>query len=94
MCGLIGFGTDTPGAARAHEADGLWVVPGSPYRAAAAVYAAIEVARTSGQPFLGTCSGFQYAVIEFARNVAGIADADHAETASGCAYGSSVASAC
>ena len=45
------------------------------------MYAAIRTARLSGQPFLGTCGGFQYAVLEFARNVAGIADADHAETA-------------
>src|SRR5262249_37527684 len=47
----------------------------------AAVYAAIRAARTSGQPFLGTCGGFQDAVIEFARSVAGILAADHAETA-------------
>lgn len=73
--------TDAAGQARISEADGLWVVPGSPYRDDAAVYAAITSARTSGQPFLGTCAGFQYAVVEFARNVAGIADADHAETA-------------
>jgi len=76
-------GTDTPAAASTGEADGLWVVSGSPYRDDAAVYAAINTARTTGQPFLGTCGGFQYAVIEFARNAAGIADADHAETATG-----------
>src|SRR3954465_8262758 len=73
-------GPDTPEAARSAEADAVWVVPGSPYRDDGAVYAAITAARTSGQPFLGTCGGFQYAVVEFARNVAGIADADHAET--------------
>lgn len=73
--------TDADDQSRISEADGLWVVPGSPYRDDAAVYAAITAARTSGQPFLGTCAGFQYAVVEFARNVAGIADADHAETA-------------
>lgn len=76
-------GTDTPDAARTAEADGLWVASGSPYRNDAAVYAAIEYARTSGQPFLGTCGGFQYAVVEFARNVAGLAGAEHAETATG-----------
>jgi CTP synthase (UTP-ammonia lyase) len=32
---------------------------------------------------LGTCGGFQYAVVEFARNVAGLFDANHAETAPG-----------
>jgi CTP synthase (UTP-ammonia lyase) len=74
-------GTDTPNAGKTADADGLWVVPGSPYRNDAAVYAAITVARTSGQPFLGTCGGFQYTVIEFARNVAGLPEAGHAETA-------------
>src|SRR5262245_52625841 len=75
------IGTDSPEVARIGEADALWVVPGTPYRNDAAVYAAITAARTSGQPFLGTCGGFQYTVVEFARNVAGIAGADHAETA-------------
>ena len=74
-------GTDTPDAGRTGQADAVWAVPGSPYRNDAAVYSAIEAARTSGQPFLGTCAGFQYAVVEFARNKAGIAGADHAETA-------------
>lgn len=73
-------GTDTPDAWRTADADGIWVVPGSPYRDDAAVYSAIAMARTSGQPFLGTCGGFQYAVIEFARHVAGIPDAEHGET--------------
>lgn len=30
-------------------------------------------------PLLGTCGGFQHVVIEYARNVLGIADAQHAE---------------
>jgi CTP synthase (UTP-ammonia lyase) len=75
--------TDTRDAMRTSDADGVWVVPGSPYRNDVAVYSAITAARTSGQPFLGTCGGFQYAVVEFARNVAGLTDADHAETAPG-----------
>jgi CTP synthase (UTP-ammonia lyase) len=74
-------GTDTTEAMQTLSADGLWVVPGSPYRSDAAVYLAITSARTSGQPFLGTCGGFQYTVIEFARHVAGVPDAGHAETA-------------
>jgi CTP synthase (UTP-ammonia lyase) len=73
-------GTDTPDAIRTSRADAVWAVSGSPYRNDAAVYSAIRSARESGQPFLGTCGGFQYAVVEFARNVAGIADAGHAET--------------
>jgi CTP synthase (UTP-ammonia lyase) len=74
--------TDSPDAKRTTDADGLWVASGSPYRNDDVVYAAIHAARTLGQPFLGTCSGFQYTVVEFARNVAGIANAGHAETAS------------
>jgi CTP synthase (UTP-ammonia lyase) len=60
--------------------DALWIVPGTPYRDDAAVYAAIERARAGGVPILGTCGGFQYMVVEFAANVAGIAGAAHAET--------------
>lgn len=72
--------TTSPEVSRVADADALWVVPGSPYRDDAVVYAAIRTARTSGQPFLGTCAGFQYAVVEFARNAAGITGAGHAET--------------
>ena len=43
----------------------------------------IEFARRRDWPFLGTCGGFQYAFIEFARNVLGIKDADSAENNSG-----------
>lgn len=72
--------TDSAEAAHTSEADALWVTPGSPYRNDEAVYQAIQAARSKGQPFLGTCGGFQYAAVEFARNVAGIDNAGHAET--------------
>jgi CTP synthase (UTP-ammonia lyase) len=68
------------GAALA-EFDGLWCVPGSPYRSVEGALTAIQVARERHIPFLGTCGGFQHAVIEYARNVLGWADAEHAETA-------------
>lgn len=58
----------------------IWAVPGSPYENTAGVLAAIRWARESGRPFLGTCGGFQHALIEFARNVLGLSAADHAET--------------
>lgn len=61
--------------------DGIWLVPGGPYRDDDAVIDAIHRARTGGIPFLGTCSGLQYAVIEYARHVLGQADASHAEAA-------------
>jgi CTP synthase (UTP-ammonia lyase) len=62
------------------EFDGVWLAPGTPYRNDEGVYALIGEAREGGVPFLGTCGGFQYSLVEFARNVAGIADAAHAET--------------
>jgi len=60
--------------------DGLWCVPESPYASTGRALAAIHFARENGTPFLGTCGGFQHALIEYARNVAGLDDADHAES--------------
>lgn len=68
-------------ASRLAGYDGLWCVPASPYRSMNGALLAIRHARERGVPFLGTCGGFQHAVIEYARNVLGWADADHAETA-------------
>ncbi|HUR57496.1 MAG TPA: hypothetical protein VM029_07290 [Opitutaceae bacterium] len=62
------------------DASAVWVVPASPYENAAGALDAIRFARETSRPFLGTCGGFQHALIEFARNVAGLARADHAET--------------
>ena len=59
--------------------DGLWASPGSPYKSMDGMLKGIEFARTRDWPFLGTCGGFQYAVIECARNVLGMKDADTAE---------------
>ncbi|MEU6977650.1 MULTISPECIES: hypothetical protein [unclassified Streptomyces] len=58
------------------EYDGIWVIPGSPYVNQAGVLLAIRTARTLGIPYLGTCGGFQHALIEYARNVLGIEDAE------------------
>jgi CTP synthase (UTP-ammonia lyase) len=68
-------------AQRISQFDGLWCVPGSPYRRMDGALLAIRFARESRRPFLGTCGGFQHAVIEYARDVLGWADAEHAETA-------------
>jgi CTP synthase (UTP-ammonia lyase) len=59
---------------------GIWCVPASPYANTEGVLAAIRFARESGRPFLGTCGGFQHALLEYARNVLGRGEADHAET--------------
>lgn len=61
--------------------NGLWCVPASPYRSMEGALLAIRFAREQGRPFLGTCGGFQHAVIEHARYVLDWSDAEHAETA-------------
>ena len=58
----------------------VWLVPASPYENMAGALAAVRCARETKRPFLGTCGGFQHALIEFARNAADLATADHAET--------------
>jgi CTP synthase (UTP-ammonia lyase) len=77
------IGTDAITAAPRQLAGhaGVWCVPGSPYKNMAGALSAIRFARETKRPFLGTCGGFQHALIEFARNVVGVTTADHAETA-------------
>lgn len=59
---------------------GFLIAPGSPYKSMSGVLKIIEYARTHKIPTLGTCGGFQHMIIEFARNVLSITDADHAES--------------
>jgi CTP synthase (UTP-ammonia lyase) len=76
-------GTDSltrTAAARLEGFDALWCAPGSPYRSMDGALRAIRYARENGRPFLGTCGGFQHAIIESLRNVAGFKEADHAES--------------
>jgi CTP synthase (UTP-ammonia lyase) len=68
----------SPRAAEAAGADAIWIAPGTPYVDDAAVLAAIDRAVDDGTPLLGTCGGFQYAVLALARR-AGLAAA-HAES--------------
>ena len=63
-----------------HTFDGFWCVPASPYRSMDGALQAIRFAREQRRPFLGTCGGFQHAVLEYARNVLGWSDAEHGET--------------
>ena len=65
---------------RVSSFDGLWGVPASPYRSLEGALQAIRFAREQGRPFLGTCGGFQHAILEYARHVLGWTDAEHAET--------------
>jgi CTP synthase (UTP-ammonia lyase) len=57
----------------------LWCAPGSPYQSMSGALQAIRFAREANVPFIGTCGGFQHVVIEYARNVLGFVDAQHAE---------------
>jgi CTP synthase (UTP-ammonia lyase) len=68
---------------RVSHCDGLWCVPASPYRSLEGALLAIRHAREARIPFLGTCGGFQHAVLEYARNVLHWSDATHAEISPG-----------
>ncbi len=58
----------------------LWAVPATPYKDMEGVLLVIKFARENNIPFLGTCGGFQHAVIEYFRNVIEIKDADLLES--------------
>jgi len=59
--------------------DGLWCVPASPYANTRGALSAIRFARQTARPFLGTCGGFQHALLEYAGAFWGIAKPAHAE---------------
>lgn len=59
--------------------DAVWCVPASPYRSMEGALAGIRHARIRRLPFLGTCGGFQHALLEYARNVLGLRDVGHGE---------------
>jgi CTP synthase (UTP-ammonia lyase) len=61
--------------------DAIWLAPGSPYASADGAFAAVRTAREQGIPFLGTCGGFQHALIEYARHVCGLPGVENAEVA-------------
>ena len=61
------------------DLDGVIVPGGFGYRGIEGKISAIEYIRKNNIPFLGICLGLQCAVIEFARNVCGIDDANSSE---------------
>lgn len=61
------------------EADGILVPGGFGNRGIEGKITAAEYARTNDVPYLGICLGMQTAVIEFARNVCGLTDANSGE---------------
>ena len=59
--------------------DAGWVVPASPYASYENALSAIQYLREHNKPFLGTCGGYQHALVEFARNVLGFEQAGISE---------------
>jgi CTP synthase len=67
------------GPALLADADGILVPGGFGNRGTRGMMKAAEIARDRRIPYFGICYGFQWATVEFARNVAGLADADSTE---------------
>lgn len=59
--------------------DGILVAPGFGERGLEGKIRAVQLAREQKIPFFGICLGMQMAVIEYSRNVAGLADANTTE---------------
>lgn len=64
--------------------NGVIVAPGFGSRGIEGKISAIQYVREQNIPFLGICLGMQMAVIEYARNVKGLADANSAEMDAAC----------
>ncbi|MFX1501678.1 MAG: CTP synthase [Promethearchaeota archaeon] len=58
---------------------GFLIAPGGPYNNIENAIKTIQFARENKIPCLGTCSGFQHIIIEYARNVLGYKNAQHEE---------------
>jgi CTP synthase len=61
------------------DADGILVPGGFGLRGTRGMMRAARVARERGIPFFGICYGFQWAAVDFARNVCGLEGADSTE---------------
>jgi CTP synthase len=70
---------NTPCDSELCEVDGILVAGGFGYRGVEGKIEAIKYARENNIPFLGICLGMQLTLIEFARNVLGIEDANSVE---------------
>ena len=67
------------GASLLADADGILVPGGFGSRGTRGMMKAAEYARQHDVPFFGICYGFQWATVEFARNVCGLEGADSTE---------------
>ncbi|MDH5464140.1 MAG: CTP synthase (glutamine hydrolyzing), partial [Thiovulaceae bacterium] len=62
-----------------HDVDGILVAGGFGERGVEGKIKAIEYARVNNIPYLGICLGMQLSVVEYARNVLGLEDANSIE---------------
>jgi CTP synthase (UTP-ammonia lyase) len=60
--------------------DAFWIAPGSPYENDNGVYLLIKWCRENNFLLFGTCGGFQYMIVEYAKNVLGFKNAGHEES--------------
>ncbi len=71
-------------AEQLNDVDGIIVPGGFGTRGMEGKIACVKYARENNLPYLGICLGFQAAVIEFARNVCSLKDANSTEIDSAC----------
>jgi len=76
--------TDKNVSAHLRDVEGIIVPGGFGVRGVEGKIACIRYARENNVPYLGLCLGFQMAVIEFARNVCGLEQANSTESDPGC----------
>lgn len=76
--------TDSNAADHLADVDGIIVPGGFGTRGAEGKIACIKYARENNLPYLGICFGFQMAVLEFARNVCGLKNANSTEIEPSC----------
>ncbi len=77
---------ETQGLEQLKGVDGILVPGGFGNRGVEGKIRTVQYARESKIPYLGICLGMQVAVIEFARHIAGMADANSTEFKQDCAH--------
>jgi CTP synthase len=78
--------TEANVAQKLSQVDGIIVPGGFGSRGSEGKISCVKYVRENKIPYLGICLGFQMAVVEFARNVCGIKDADSREISPGCEH--------
>jgi CTP synthase len=68
------------------DADGILVPGGFGTRGTRGMMRAANIARERGVPYFGICYGFQWAAVEYARNVCGLDNADSTEVSEQAAH--------